>query len=89
MSGIKVEQLSEDEIAKRGIRKWSTWSSPVKRFEWSYDQVEECYILEGHVIIVTDKGNTEFKKGDFVTFPTGLKCTWDVKEAVKKHYNFK
>lgn len=46
MSGIKVEQLSEEEIQKRGIRKWPTWTSPVRRFDWSYDSVEECYILE-------------------------------------------
>jgi hypothetical protein len=28
-------------------------------------------------------------KGDFVTFPKGLSCIWDIKEPVKKHYNFR
>jgi hypothetical protein len=27
-------------------------------------------------------------KGDLVTFPTGMKCTWDVKVPVRKHYRF-
>ncbi len=30
----------------------------------------------------------KIKKGDYVTFPKGLSCVWDVKEPVKKHYNF-
>ena len=28
-------------------------------------------------------------KDDFVTFPKGLSCVWDIKESVRKHYNFK
>ena len=27
------------------------------------------------------------QSGDFVTFPKGLSCVWDVKEPIKKHYN--
>ena len=27
-------------------------------------------------------------KGDLVTFPKGLSCQWNIKQAVKKHYNF-
>jgi uncharacterized cupin superfamily protein len=30
----------------------------------------------------------EIKAGDFVTFPAGMDCVWDVKEAIHKHYNF-
>lgn len=30
----------------------------------------------------------EFGAGDLVEFPKGMKCTWDVSEAVDKHYNF-
>jgi len=29
-----------------------------------------------------------FGKGDLVTFPRGLSCTWDIRNPVKKHYNF-
>jgi hypothetical protein len=31
----------------------------------------------------------ELGRGDFVRFPKGLSCIWDIKEAVKKHYNFR
>jgi len=30
----------------------------------------------------------EIAAGDLVVFPKGMSCTWDVAEAVDKHYNF-
>lgn len=30
----------------------------------------------------------EIKQGDMATFPAGMSCVWDVKEAINKHYNF-
>jgi uncharacterized cupin superfamily protein len=29
-----------------------------------------------------------FGKGDLVVFPQGMSCTWNVQEAVRKHYQF-
>jgi uncharacterized cupin superfamily protein len=26
------------------------------------------------------------KKGDLVTFPEGMSCTWKIRKDVKKHY---
>ena len=52
--------------------------------------MEECLLLEGKVVVETAAGEkVEFGKGDFVTFPKGLSCIWDIKQTVKKHYNFK
>ena len=39
--------------------------------------------------VETDQGNVTFGKGDFVTFPKGLSCVWDIKAPVNKHYNFR
>lgn len=90
MADIRVEKLDKVMIDKRGITKWPIWTKEVSRFDWSYDSTEECYILEGKVSIETKDGKTvQFGKGDFVTFPKGLSCTWDIKEPVRKHYNFK
>ena len=50
---------------------------------------EECYLLEGRVVVETEEGSVEFGQGDFVTFQKGLSCVWDIKEPVKKHFNFK
>jgi len=30
----------------------------------------------------------EIEAGDYVIFPAGMSCTWDVTEAIDKHYNF-
>ena len=87
---IKVEKLSQEELKKRGISSWPIWEKEISRFDWSYDQVEECYLLKGKVTVETKDGKkVSFGKGDFVTFPNGLSCVWDIKEAVKKHYNFR
>jgi len=90
MADIKIEKLDKAAIDKRGISKWPIWTKEVSRFDWHYDGIEECYILEGDVTIETKDGKAvKFGKGDFVTFPKGLSCTWDIKKPVRKHYNFK
>jgi len=85
---IKIEKLNEDEITNRGIRKWPVWTKEKSVFDWYYDEQEQCLFLEGKVNVRSELGVTEVQKGDFVTFPQGLKCTWEVIEPVRKHYNF-
>lgn len=87
---IKVEKLSQEELKKRGIFSWPIWEKEISRFNWNYDSVEECYFLLGDVVVETkDNKKVKFGKGDFVTFPKGLACTWDIQQPVKKHYNFR
>ena len=85
---IKVQKLTEAEKDAKGISSWPIWEKEISRFDWFYDSTEHCQILEGRVIVETDEGNIEIKAGDFVTFPKGLKCVWDIKEDIRKHYNF-
>ena len=87
---IKIEKLSNDELVKRGVFNWPIWNKEISRFDWHYDDIEECLFLEGDVVVKTKDGNSSsFGKGDFVTFPKGLSCMWDIKSPVRKHYNFK
>lgn len=87
---VKVEKLNQKELEKRGVFSWPIWEKEISRFEWEYDSIEECYFLEGRVIVETKDGKkVTFGKGDFVTFPKGLLCSWEVKEPVQKHYRFK
>ncbi len=85
---IRIEQLKTEDIEQRGVGSWPIWEKEVSRFDWHYDQTEECLILEGRVKVETDEGEVEIKAGDFVTFPKGLSCVWNVVEPVKKHYQF-
>jgi uncharacterized cupin superfamily protein len=86
---IRIEKLDAEEIERRGIRSWPVWEKEVSRFDWFYDRSEECLLLEGRVTVETENGSVSFGAGDFVTFPRGLRCVWDIKEAVRKHYAFR
>jgi hypothetical protein len=87
---IKVEKLSQDALKEMGVFQWPVWTKEASRFPWVYDSIEECYLLEGDVTLETKDGKVvSFGKGDFVSFPKGLSCTWNIKRPVRKHYNFK
>ncbi len=90
MLDIKVEKSDKARLDKMNIFSWPIWIKEISRFNWHYDKTEECYFLEGKVVVETKDGKkVSFGKGDFVTLPKGLSCTWDIKEPVKKHYNFR
>ena len=87
---IEIRKLSGKDLEARDVLSWPIWEKEISNFDWYYDRTEECYLLEGKVVVETKDGEkVEFEKGDFVTFPKGLSCIWDIKAPVKKHYNFK
>jgi uncharacterized cupin superfamily protein len=87
---IDIKKPTKDELETRDVFSWPIWEKDVSRFDWYYDSTEECLLLEGEVVVETaDGGSVTFGKGDFVTFPKGLSCVWDIKAPVKKHFNFK
>ncbi len=84
---IKVEKPSADEDAR--MRRQPVWEKEASVFPWEYDATETCLLLEGDVTVTTEDGQVAtFGAGDLVTFPKGLKCTWDIRKAVRKHYLF-
>jgi len=87
---MKKKIPTEEELEKLKVNSWGTWSKEVSEFDWSYGDTETCYILEGSVSVKdVDTGEEiEFSKGDLVQFEKGLKCIWNVKKPVRKHYNF-
>ncbi len=88
MGKIIVEKPSQEKLDNLNVKSWGIWEKEPSTFPWHYDQKESCYILEGKVKVKTDAEEVEFGKGDFVVFPEGLDCTWNVIEKVKKHYKF-
>jgi uncharacterized protein len=85
---IKCEKINIQEAARRGITAWPVWEKEPSRFPATYDSTEECYILEGEFSVIEGNVTVSFSPGDFVVFPAGLNCIWDIKQKVKKHYNF-
>ncbi len=90
MSEIKVEREPSDERLKElGVRGWPIWAKEASEFPWQYDAQEICYLLKGDVVVTPDAGEpVEIKRGDLVTFPKGMKCRWNIRKDVRKHYKF-
>ncbi|MFZ5594123.1 MAG: cupin domain-containing protein [Pseudomonadota bacterium] len=71
------------------VRYWPIWTKEASTFPWTYDCKETCYFLEGEVIVIPAGGEpVAMGKGDLVTFPAGMSCSWEIRRAVKKHYSF-
>lgn len=90
MSQIQIKKNpSQTELDELGVTNWPIWEKEVSNFPWHYEDEEVCYLLEGHVIVTPDQGEAvEIHAGELVTFQQGLSCHWDIKKAVKKHYQF-
>ena len=90
MSEIKFERNPDEQrLGKLGVTDWPVWTKEVSTFPWSYDSEETCFFLEGDVLVTPDGGEpVQVPRGDLVTFPRGMSCTWDVRSPVRKHYTF-
>jgi uncharacterized protein len=90
MNKIIVDHKPDREkLDEMGVFYWGIWTKEVSEFPWEYDVSETCYFLEG-AVEVTPEGEEPVKmgKGDLVTFPVGMKCTWKITGDVRKHYKF-
>ncbi|AKG23240.1 cupin domain-containing protein [Calothrix sp. 336/3] len=89
MEIIIERQATPERLQELGVKTWGIWQKEVSQFPWTYDSQETCYFLAGDVIVTPDGGEAvQMGKGDLVTFPRGMSCTWDIRQDVKKHYCF-
>jgi hypothetical protein len=90
MGNIRIEHHpSQADLDALGVSAWGIWTKEISTFPWSYDEREMCYLLEGEVIVTPDGGvPVRIAKGDLVTFPAGMSCTWEIRQPVRKHYRF-
>jgi uncharacterized protein len=87
---IAIErQPTPERLEELGVFQWSIWTKEVSEFPWTYDTKETCYFLAGEVTVTPKNGEpVTMGKGDLVTFPAGMSCTWKITQAVRKHYLF-
>jgi hypothetical protein len=87
---IKVEhQPNLAYLNELDVFNWPIWEKEISTFPWTYDDQETCYFLAGNVIVTPNGGQSvKMGKGDLVTFPAGMSCTWEIISDVKKHYCF-
>jgi len=90
MDQVRIERNpSEEKLEDLGVYSWGIWEKEVSKFPWHYDEQETCYLLEGEVVVTPEVGEpSTIRKGDLVTFPKGMSCTWDIRKPVRKHYRF-
>jgi len=85
---MKPKVTKPTSTEKQKAESWPIWEKEESTFKWAYDEKETCLILQGKAVVKCPEGTVEFGEGDYVVFPVGLKCTWEIKEKIKKHYNF-
>ncbi|MDD4202789.1 MAG: cupin domain-containing protein [Candidatus Omnitrophica bacterium] len=89
MKAIIVERPKPEKIEGMGIPSWPIWEKEVSKFDWYYDTNEICLILDGQATVTGEDCNSvTFGKGDLVTFPQGLSCTWNITSPIRKYYKF-
>ncbi|MCX5785919.1 MAG: cupin domain-containing protein [Elusimicrobia bacterium] len=85
---MKIEVRKPTESERKEASGWPVWEKEVSSFPWSYSEKETCLILEGEITVKAGKDEVSFKGGDYVIFPEGLECVWNIRKAVRKHYKF-
>lgn len=86
---IVIKDPTKETLQQQGVFDWPVWAHEAAVFPWTYDERETCFFLEGDVVVTPENGEpVRMGKGDMVTFPQGMDCTWEIKKAVKKHYSF-
>lgn len=85
---VTVERPDARKLQALKVSTWPIWTKQPSTFDWHYDEPEVCYVLEGEVVVTWANGQASIRKGDLVTFPKDMSCTWHVKQAVRKRYRF-
>ncbi|MCE2905779.1 MAG: cupin domain-containing protein [Anabaena sp. CoA2_C59] len=87
---IKIEHQPDPKHLKElDVFNWPIWEKEISKFSWTYDDQETCYFLTGDIIVTPHGGQAvKIGKGDLVTFPAGMSCTWEIISDVKKHFSF-
>ena len=86
---IVITHPVEDELNRKDVFSWPVWEKEKSVFPWVYGTEETAYFVEGKVKVTARDGTVyNIGKGDFVVFPVGLECTWEIIEPVSKRYSF-
>ncbi len=88
MNDILIEHdPSPMKLEAMGMEDWPIGADPVSVREKSYDRTETTFILRGRADLTPQGGGTvEIVRGDLVTFLPETRCTWNITEAMERHY---
>ena len=70
-----ISPCPESTVEESGLKTWPIWTCQATSFDWTYDDKETCFVLEGEVTVTPDGGEpVEFGAGDLVVFPAEMDC---------------
>jgi uncharacterized protein len=65
------------------------WRCSKGKFRVAYEKWEFCHMVEGRCVITRDGGNpVDLKAGDSFVLEAGFSGTWEIIEAMAKHFVF-
>jgi uncharacterized protein len=85
---MNIEVRKPTAAETKAASSWGDWSKEPSTFPMIYDQTETCYILAGRATVKSADQTVTFGAGDWVVFPKGLDCTWEIQKTIKKKYQF-
>jgi uncharacterized cupin superfamily protein len=90
MAEIRVRKADKKTLDTLGVSSWPVWEKEPSVFDYSYDEEETFYVMEGRARVEPKGGGkaVEFGAGDIVTMPKGLECVWKISETIRKRYRF-
>lgn len=88
MPQIKTKPMTLDQAKELGIDSWSIWECEPNKFDWEYPEQETAYVFEGDVIVTSGDEVAHITANMLVSFPKGMKCTWEVRKTIRKAYTF-
>ena len=62
------------------------WGCGAGKFDWLYDDTIVSLIIDGKADVSYAGKTVSINAGDFVVFPEGLSCIWEVSAPIKKHF---
>ena len=84
---MKIKVIENKNLSD--FQSWPIWECEPSKFDWTYSDEEHCFVIEGGVTVIGPENTVEINSGDYVIFPKGLSCIWEVHKSIKKHYTFK
>ena len=69
---MKIEILKNKNFKE--FESWPVWACGISEFNWTYEEEEHCFIIEGKITVTFEGNRVKIEKGDYVIFPKNLKC---------------
>jgi len=67
---IEIEKPTTEHLEKKGVSSWPIWEKEISRFDWRYDSTEECYLLEGEVVVEAEEGEEGYPVSGMSRYPS-------------------